>query len=55
MLVAIGKINEVFDFTVVKSFNFDACLAAVGEMLLQNWGIQLSQEEIAKKIGIFQI
>ncbi len=45
------RIDEIFDFTVVKQFNVDACVSAVGEMLLQQRSIQISQEEIANFIG----
>jgi hypothetical protein len=45
------RINEKTDFTVVKQFNNDACVSAVGEMLLRKRQVEISQQKIAENIG----
>lgn len=43
--------DEKFEASIVRQANPWACVAAVGEMLLQARGVQVSQIEIARIIG----
>ena len=45
------RIGEKKDSRIVKQFNENACVAAVGEMLLRKRGRIISQSEIGKSIG----
>lgn len=45
------RIDEKFDSSIVKQTSGLSCVSAVGEMLLANRGIYLSQQEIIDIIG----
>lgn len=45
------RFDEEFDNTIVKQTSGISCVSAVGEMLLQERGIAVSQEEIPDIIG----
>lgn len=45
------RFEEEFDSTIVKQTNGVSCVSAVGEMLLQERGIAVSQEKIRDIIG----
>lgn len=45
------RIDEKFDSSIVKQTSGLSCVSAVGEMLLKNRGISLSQKEIIDIIG----
>ncbi len=46
------KIDEKFDETIVKQTNDASCVAAVGEMLANYYGLNLAQTEILENIGV---
>ncbi|NJM54188.1 MAG: hypothetical protein HC846_12875 [Blastocatellia bacterium] len=45
------RLNEEFDLTIVRQFNDDACVSAVGEMLLRQQLVEITQQKIAENIG----
>ncbi len=47
------KIDEKFDKTIVKQTNDASCVAAVGEMLANYYGLHLAQTEILEAIGVW--
>ncbi len=47
------KIAEQFDSTIIKQTNDASCVAAVGEMLADFYGLKLTQAEILESIGIW--
>ena len=47
------KIDEQFDATIVKQTNDASCVAAVGEMLANFYGLNLTQAEILEEIGVW--
>ena len=47
------KIDEQFDETIVKQQNDASCVAAVGAMLADFYGLNLTQTEILENIGIW--
>ena len=47
------KIDEKFDETIVKQTNDASCVAAVGEMLANYYGLHLAQTEILENIGVW--
>ncbi len=46
------KIDEKFDETIIKQHNDASCVAAVGAMLANYYGLNLTQTEILEEIGI---
>ena len=47
------KIDEKFDSTIIKQTNDASCVAAVGAMLADFYGLNLNQAEILENIGIW--
>ena len=47
------KIDEQFDETIIKQTNDASCVAAVGAMLADFYGLNLTQAEILENIGIW--
>ena len=47
------KIDEKFDETIIKQINDASCVAAVGEMLADFYGLNITQAEIVESIGIW--
>ncbi len=47
------KIDERFDETIIKQVNDASCVAAVGEMLANFYGLNLNQAEILEEIGVW--
>ncbi len=45
------KIDERFDETIIGQVNDASCVAAVGAMLAEFYGLDVSQEEILENIG----
>lgn len=47
------KIDEQFDSTVIKQSNDVSCVSAVGEMLANHYGLNITQAEILENIGVW--
>ncbi len=45
------KFDECFDETIIKQVNDASCVSAVGEMLAEFYGLNISQQEILDNIG----
>ena len=45
------RFNEKFNPDIIKQINEAACVSAVGTMLAQRFGLNLTQEKLLKKLG----